>query len=130
MLAPLLAGMSLPDPTLRLTAEQALEFYREHRAKLTTEQLNTPVPPMEGQRKSKYYLNPWRGLSAEFVAQWPQYHAHPPSLLTRLLRYVCQWHQTWIIVFKTRQNINWVGLFLSKSRQTVRPFSRSPGIDI
>lgn len=121
MLAPLLAGMSLPDPTLRLTAEQALQFYHDRRAELTLEQLHAPIASMKGWKQD--YLDPWEGLDAEFVAQWAQFHARPLSLLTRTLRYICQWHWTYVIVAKVRQGFDWAVLLISTRPRIVRPSS-------
>lgn len=107
MLAPLLAGMTMADPTDRFTAKSAIQFFHNRRAELTSEELSAPL---QFNPDKIDILDPWHGLHDEFVARWTRYRSPPPSLLAQLLRYICQYTWCHDLVVHVRLSVAWVRL--------------------
>lgn len=109
--------MTLPDPSARFTAHEALQFFRDRCAELTAEDLRAPL--QHSQRKANF-LDPWHGLDKEFVAKWAKYKAPPPSFLTQILRYICKYRWGHRFIVLVHQSIDWAKASLRRRSQKVR----------
>lgn len=125
MLAPLLAGMTLPDASRRLTAEQALQFYHHRRNELSPDDIHAPIPPSYMSYYKKDHKDPWEGLSEGFVRRWAMYHATPPSISTRVLRWLCRYDWVRACVSSFRWTVHSFVLLSSLAFRSVSPTLRA-----
>lgn len=102
-MAPLIAGMTTTDIPRRFTAHDALQFFNDHRAELSPDQLNSCLLPKDDIPGKIDYMDPWEGLDDKYVCKWTRYRSPPPSLFTRFLRYICQTSRGHAIVARIRR---------------------------
>ncbi|KAF7306464.1 hypothetical protein MIND_00437600 [Mycena indigotica] len=106
LLAPLLDGMTHPNIGSRLTAQKALELLRQLRDRLTKKQLAAQCSRLERVVHFEDF-DRWRSLPADFVESWSHLRWSPrPSMLTRLLRLICEYPRVIRIVRTVRWAID------------------------
>ncbi|KAI8972192.1 hypothetical protein BD414DRAFT_448755 [Trametes punicea] len=97
-LAALFDGMTDHSISRRLTAEEALEFFREITGALSQGQLEKDlvlVPSVEAMNDTQLY---WSKLSAEELRLWGQYRMPPLSIWARILDWITAYPVGWNVV--------------------------------
>ena len=89
MLAPFFDKMVTEDIKSRFTARRAFEFLQGIDVSLTDEQRNGTFTRLGGIQWLTVGAR-WKGLPDDFVKKWSSYASPQPSLITRLLRKLCQ----------------------------------------
>jgi hypothetical protein len=107
MLAPLFEGMLLDDPQKRMTATEALTFFKDEVLPSiddSTRGLSLSPDAYEDTIPWNKY-DRWSGLPYGFKQRWSQYQCRP-SLTIRILRWICQFDHVYYTVFWVRTRIH------------------------
>ncbi|KJA15148.1 hypothetical protein HYPSUDRAFT_194631 [Hypholoma sublateritium FD-334 SS-4] len=106
-LAPLLDGMVTADLDKRLSAVEALSFFKTEKEKLTEDELNLQVDTaVSGEARVHYWrtYDRWAHVPPEFKKRWKHYQMTKPSWFGKFIRRVIQSSDRGaFIVYKVRR---------------------------